>query len=422
MAERRDNKKRKLWKGEYQKSDGRYMYRYTDSRGNARFIYSWCLTSTDRPPSGKHSDKCLRELEKEIAKDIQDEIDSFKARRYTLNAFFTEYIEQKKEIKPSTRGNYKYMYKKYVWDSIGKLTINNIRYSDIKKFYNHLINDLGFKPNSMEIIHTIIHPIFSTAVRDGYIRVNPTDGVMAEIKRSHNWEKPKRNALTIKEQEAFVDFIWSHEKYKRWRLVITVLLGTGCRVGEITGLTWGDCDFRNKIISINHTLIYRPDENTRVACFSITTPKTKAGIREVPMMSDVAKLLVEEKMRQMREGFNKSVVDGYSGFIFSNRFGDPLSAHNINRALNRIVRDYNIEESEEAERQGREPLLLPHFSVHNLRHTFCTRMCENETNIKVIQEIMGHSDITTTMDIYNEATRDAKKQSMEHLDDKIKIC
>lgn len=74
MAERRDNKKRKLWKGEYQKSDGRYMYRYIDSKGNARFVYSWCLTSTDRPPSGKHSDKCLRELEKEIAKDIQDEM------------------------------------------------------------------------------------------------------------------------------------------------------------------------------------------------------------------------------------------------------------------------------------------------------------------------------------------------------------
>ena len=71
-----------------------------------------------------------------------------------------------------------------------------IKYSDIKRFYNSLIRDNGFKPNSMEVIHTILHPIFTTAVRDGYIRTNPTDGVMAEIKSSYEWDKPKRHALT----------------------------------------------------------------------------------------------------------------------------------------------------------------------------------------------------------------------------------
>ena len=65
--------------------------------------------------------------------------------------------------------------------------------------------------------------------------------------------------------------------------------------------------------------------------------------------------------------------------------------------------------------------LLPHFSCHHLRHTFCTRFCENETNLKVIQEIMGHADITTTMDIYNEATKDKKKESFAGLEGKIKI-
>ncbi len=90
-------------------------------------------------------------------------------------------------------------------------------------------------------------------------------------------------------------------------------------------------------------------------------------------------------------------------------------------AIDRITRDYNVEEIELAVRQNREPLLLPHFSVHNLRHTFCTRMCENESNIKVIQEIMGHSDISMTMDVYNEATRDKKKKSFAGLEGKINI-
>ena len=422
MAERRDTKNRLLGKGEYQKSDGRYMYRYVDSKGNSRFVYSWTLTQTDRPPKGKHSEKCLRELEKEIAKDLQDEIDSFKAKKMTLNAFYEDYIEQKQELKTSTRTNYKYMYKKYVWDSIGRRKLPEIKYSDIKKFYNHLIREVGFKPNSMETIHTILHPIFATAVRDGYIRVNPTDGVMAETKKSNDWEKPKRHALSVSEQEAFVEFTKSHSVYSHWLPLFTVLLGTGCRVGEIVGLTWDDCDFKNGIININHSLIYRPDEYTGKSGFYISTPKTKAGEREIPMFEAVRKALLNERMRQMREGFNQTVIDGYSGFIFSNRFNGVLSPHNINRAIERITRDYNVEESELAARQNREPLLLPHFSVHNLRHTFCTRMCENESNIKVIQEIMGHSDISTTMDVYNEATRDKKKESFAGLEGKMKIC
>ena len=422
MAERRDTKNRLLGKGEYQKADGRYMYKYVDSKGNSRFVYSWTLTQSDRPPKGKHSDKCLRELEKDIAKDLQDEIDTFKAKKMTLNAFYEDYIEQKQELKTSTRQNYKYMYRKYIWDSLGRRKLPDIKYSDIKKFYNHLICELGFKPNSMEIIHTILHPIFSTAVRDGYIRVNPTDGVMAEIKKSHDWEKQKRRALTEKEQEVFVEYIKSHDIYNHWLPLFTVLLGTGCRVGEVVGLTWDDCDFKEGLININHNLIYRTDEYTGKSGFYISTPKTKSGEREIPMFDAVRKALLEERARQMKEGFNQTIIDGYSGFIFSNRFNGVLSPHNINRAINRITRDYNVEESERAERENREPLLLPHFSVHNLRHTFCTRMCENETNIKVIQEIMGHANITTTMDVYNEATRDKKKESFAGMEGKMKIC
>ena len=98
-----------------------------------------------------------------------------------------------------------------------------------------------------------------------------------------------------------------------------------------------------------------------------------------------------------------------------------MNPHNINRALERIIRDYNAEEAKAAAKEHREAVLLPHFSVHNLRHTFCTRLCENETNLKVIQEIMGHADITTTMDIYNEATREQKQLSFANLEGKIKI-
>ena len=97
------------------------------------------------------------------------------------------------------------------------------------------------------------------------------------------------------------------------------------------------------------------------------------------------------------------------------------SPHTINRAIVRIISLYNREETEKAQAEDRKPELLPHFSVHNLRHTFCTRFCENEGNIKVIQEIMGHSDIATTMNIYNEATIEKKKESFANLEGKIKL-
>lgn len=113
--------------------------------------------------------------------------------------------------------------------------------------------------------------------------------------------------------------------------------------------------------------------------------------------------------------------DFYSGFIFKSRYNTVLSPHCVNRAIDRIIKACNTKEEEDAKAEGREPELLPHFSCHHLRHTFCTRFCENETNLKVIQEIMGHADITTTMDIYNEATKDKKIESFAGLEGKIKI-
>ena len=141
----------------------------------------------------------------------------------------------------------------------------------------------------------------------------------------------------------------------------------------------------------------------------------------IPMLREVKSALLNERLRQMAEGFNRNEVDGYTGFIFQTRRGNLCTSTAIDQIIKIIIRDYNTEETSAAKKQRREPVLLPHFSVHNLRHTFCTRFCENETNLKVIQEIMGHANISTTMDIYNEATMEKKKASFENLEGKIKI-
>ena len=418
---RRDSKNRILQNGESQRKDGKYEYKYVDVNGKRRSAYSWKLVPTDKVPDGKRCELSLRELEKQIRRDVEDGINTHTSNSMTLNQLFEVYI-MGKNLEQSTRTNYLYMYKKYISVDLGKKRVTSIKYTDIRRFYIALITEKNFKPNSMEIINTLLHPTFTMAVRDGYIRTNPTDGVMAEIKKSHNWEKPKRHALTEKQQERFIDYVANSEIYNHWLPLFTVFLGTGCRVGEIIGLTWEDCDFDDNIISINHNLIYRQQDDGKCKMY-ITTPKTEAGKRVVPMLGAVRKALLQEKKKQMKLGFNSTIIDGYSGFIFTNRRGGYVhNPQTINRAIKRIYTAYNEQEEITAKKEHRQPILLPHFSVHNLRHTFCIRFCENETNIKIIQEIMGHSDISTTMNIYNEATKEKKMESFAELEGKIKIC
>ena len=142
------------------------------------------------------------------------------------------------------------------------------------------------------------------------------------------------------------------------------------------------------------------------------------------MFDEVKTALFEEYKHQQANGFNSIIIDGYSGFIFKNRYNNVYSPHGVNRCIAGIIRDYNKEEIEKSKKENRAPRLLPHFSAHNLRHTFCSRLCENESNrvnLKVIQEIMGHSSIDTTLDIYTDLTTKLKQDAFESLQGKIKL-
>jgi len=360
-------------------------------------------------------------LEKKLERDANDGIRSFTASQKTVNDFFEKYMSMKLELKPSTRTNYKKLFRCYIKDGLGLQPVGSIKYSDIKRFYLLLHHEKGLNSNTIHTVHTILHPVFALAVRDGFIRTNPAQNVYTELKRQYGWEGGKRHALTEQQQSAFMEYVRNSPRYSRWLTMFIVLLGTGCRVGEIIGLRWEDCDFDENIISINHNIIYCPAGNDKSYQYHISTPKTKAGNRIIPMLSAIRNALLEEQSRQSQTGFNQTIIDGYSGFIFQNHIGGICSPCSINRAIAKIIRDYNAEKLQAAEKAQRIPMLLPHFTVHNFRHTFCTRFCENETNIKVIQEIMGHADISTTMDVYNEATRELKKASFANLEDKIKI-
>lgn len=269
-----------------------------------------------------------------------------------------------------------------------------------------------YRPDDKKIYVNIVHQVFQIAVDDDMIRSNPAANMLREIKMAHGSEIEKRKALTLEQEELFLGYLARTPKYQHWYPVFYIMANTGMRVGEITGLRWCDVDMENGIISVNHTLVYYNHRDEKGCYFSINTPKTKAGIREIPMTEGVKQAFLMEKEFQEECGMKSvSHIEGYSDFVFVNRNGEVQHQGTLNKALQRIMRDCN---SEVLEKKGvdSDPVLLPKFSCHVLRHTFATRMCESGLNVKVVQSVLGHADVTTTLDIYVTVTNDLKKREI----------
>ena len=396
-----------LKKGEYQRTNGTYAYRWTDGKGKRHEVYARDLDD-------------LRAKEKEIDADTNEGI-KVEARYVIINEMYDLWEQLKRGIKDNTFENYKYMYNTFVRPSFGKKRIQTLKKSDVKIFYNYLADQRCLQASTIDSIHNVLHQVLDMAVDDKYIRSNPSDKALKELKQSHAFKTEKRRALTIAEQELFLNYLRNNETYSHWYPIFAVMLGTGMRVGEITGLRWCDIDLDNGVIDINHTLVYychRHEVELNGCYFNINTPKTKASNRKIPMIESVKEAFLMEKANQEKSGIKCSaVIDGYSDFIFVNRNGKTQHQGTLNKAIRRIIRDCNDEVLLNDENAT---VLLPHFSCHSLRHTFSTRMCEAGINVKVIQDTLGHQDISTTMNIYTDATKEMKKQEFESLDNYLK--
>ena len=405
---RKDSKGRALKKGEgYRKDFKLYYYSYTDPYKKRKVIYA-----KDLPE--------LRDLEKALERDRLYGLDIYVQSKSDVNYVFDRYIETKRDLKSTTMTNYKYTYNRYVRNGFGKRKISSVKYSDILLFYNSVL-DSGLSISTVDNIHSVLHPTFQMAVRDSVIRINPTDGAMAEVKRNTKKSTGVRHALTREEENAFLDYIVESPNEIRWVPLLTFMFGTGCRIGEIIGLRWNDIDMDKRIININHNITYYPrSENSYKCSFEVTTTKTDAGKRNIPMLDRVYDALLLEKKNQRMFGYIcNAEIDGLSNFIFCNRNGNIHNPASVNRVIKRIVSDYNAKEIISAKREHRDPVIVPRFSCHITRHTFCARLCENETNIKVIQSVMGHKDIQTTLDIYAEVSDQKKSDVFQDLNKDI---
>ena len=398
-----DNRHVRLKTGESQLENGSYVFRWTDKIGKRRAAYAPTLDQ-------------LREKEEQILVDQHDGIRADK-KSMTVNDLFDLWKDLKRGLKDSTYQNYVYMYDLFVRPTFGKNRLSTVKKSDVRKFYNRLVDDKILKIATVDIIHNVLHQTFQVAVDDGFIRQNPTDNMMRELKLAHGNDGEKRQALTIPQQKLFIDFMLRTPRYRHWYPIFFIMMNTGMRVGEITGLRWRDIDLEKGTISVNHTLVYYNHRDEKGCYFSINTPKTKAGTRIIPMTEEVKKAFLMEKEYQKEAGIESvGRVEGYDDFIFVNQYGNVQHQGTLNKALQRIMRDCNGEVLDNA-LEGETPVLLPHFSCHILRHTFATRLCESGINLKFVQSILGHVDITTTMNIYVSVTAETQLKEINAFED-----
>lgn len=407
---RTDSKNRVLGKGESErKNEGRYIYSWTDTTGKRRSVYAKTLDE-------------LRIKEKAIDRDLEDGI---KSDNITIDQLYHIWIQGKKGLKESSYENYVFMYNHYIKPELGNRKVKDIKKSHLRAFYNKILESGKLQLVTMGKLNVILKPIFDMAVDDDYIRKNPVQGILTEIKKANHYEEPRRNALTLEQQRSFLEFMRAKPKFYRWELMFTIFLGTGMRMGEMLGLRWDDVDMEHDIISVDHILCYRSGVENEISTqkkMYISTPKSKSGVRTIPMLPEVKQAFEKELERQKEIGLHCiTQIDGYTNFIFVSENNRLTFPDTINRKIKQIVEKYNKEEANKASEEGREPILLPPFTCHHLRHTFCTRMCESELNIKAIQNIMGHANVNITLDVYAEAQEHLKKENIRKLSERVTL-
>lgn len=377
---RRDKKNRILRNGETQRADGRYRFTYLDTNGNKKDVYSWRLDHNDPYPKGKRRDLSLREKEKQIEQDIFNQIVS-NGGNYTVLSLVEKYVSLKTGVRHSTETGYKTVINILKKDSFGSRRIDKIKLSDAKAWLIKLQKIDGRGYSSIHSIRGVLRPAFQMAENDDLIRKNPFQFELASVIVN---DSVTREAITRKQQREYLKFVQEDKHFCRYYEGIYILFHTGLRISEFCGLTVSDIGFKEKRIRVNHQL-----QRTSKMQYIIQAPKTESGVRYVPMTDEVAecfKKIISNRVSPKIE----PEIDGYSGFLYLDKNDMPMVALHWEKYMQHIREKYN----------SIYRVQMPTVTPHVCRHTFCSNMAKSGMNPKTLQYIMGHSDISVTLNTY----------------------
>lgn len=346
----------------------------------------------------------VKELNKKI-KDLNYELDhNVINNKETFEHFFVNWLFEVNFVnkKPSTKERYEGLYRNYIKDSsISDINIKDINQTDIQKYYNTL-SKKGISASSIRQLNKIISPSIRYAYNNNLIIKDFTRAIILptekeEVKLNN---KNKIHPFTLEEQKQFTKIIKGHDL----ELLFLTALNTGMRQGELFALTWNDIDFDNNTISINKTAKYIAPVNQDgrgKGSILIQTPKTNNSIRNISIPPFLKDRLKQHKANQLKNRLLLANLYENNNLIFCNIYGKYLDGSRVRKEFKKILINNNLE--------------IRKF--HDLRHTFATRLFELGENPKVVQTLLGHSNISTTLDTYTHVLDNMKETVSSKLND-----
>ena len=363
---RRDNRNRILHTG--------------DLNGETKFVYSWRLDKNDRAPAGKERGLSLREKERQIQQDLFNQIVP-NGGNMTVLELVEKYLSLKVNVRHNTQANYNFVVNIIKKEDFGKMRIDKVKQSDAKAWLIKMQKIDGRGYSSIHSIRGVVRPAFEMALQDDLIRKNPFQFELATVVIN---DSVTRESISRAQERAFLSFIQNDKYYCRYFDGIFILFNTGLRVSEFCGLTLSDIDFKKKRIRVDHQL-----QRAHNMEYIIEDTKTKNGERFVPMSPQVAacfRRIIENREKPRQE----PMINGYTGFLFLDKNEMPMVALHWEKYFEHIWKKYN----------SIFKIQLPKITPHVCRHTFCSNMAKSGMNPKTLQYIMGHSDISVTLDTY----------------------
>lgn len=389
ISKRRDDKGRVLQQGEWQEPSGRYRYKYTDSLGKRKILYSWRLTESDKMPEGKRADSSLREKERKV-QSLQ--MQGVTGSKLTVLELVERYLSLKTGVKHNTLANYNFVVNVLKKEEFSYKKVDDVKLSDAKIFLIKLQRD-GRGYSSIHSIRGVLRPAFQMAVDDDLLRKNPFEFELASVIVN---DSVTREAITRKQQRDLLKFIQEDKHFSRYYDAIYILFHTGLRISEFCGLTVSEIEFGEMRIKVDHQL-----QRTAQMQYVIEEPKTDKGIRYVPMTEAVAacfrRIITNRKTPKV-----EPMVEGYAGFLFLDKNDMPMVALHWEKYLEHIIQKYN----------KIYRIQMPKVTPHVCRHTFCSNMAKSGMNPKTLQYIMGHADISVTLNTYTHVNFDDAKEEV----------
>lgn len=380
-TKRKDSKGRLLHNGEVQRPDGRYRFKYYDASGKDHYLYSWRLMQTDPTPAGKKRDLSLRELEKKLqADEFLGLIPS--GGNMTVLELVERYVKTKVGVKETTRTGYKTVINFLKKDKFGAKRIDKISTSDAKLWLIKLQQENKKSYSAIHSIRGVVRPAFQLALEDDYIRKNPFDFELATVVVN---DSVTREAISRDEERKLLKFIEDDIHFNRYYDAFYILFNTGLRISEFVGLTKSDIDFKHHRIRVDHQLMRSSNMNYYIE----NSTKTPSGVRFVPMTKEV-ETSFKRIISNRRTPKVEPSVDGVMGFLFLDKNEMPTVALHWEKYIEHIVEKYN----------KIYKIQMPKVTPHVCRHTFCSKMAKSGMNPKALQYIMGHADISVTLNTY----------------------